>query len=207
MSSSHYDYQNASLEALKAKAVQLDATAMNTLGWRYGQGDRVPVDRAEAARWHAKSAALGNAEGLYNHGLGHVNGDLGRSDPAEACRLWRLAAAKNHSAAMANLCISYLHGNGVPKDCTQAREWALRSANTDEPRAMAMVGNFYHQGLGVPVDKIEAMAWYMLSIDRAPDAVPAMRSLMREIGLPGMARAQARAGELRQSIRPSTYHD
>ena len=47
----------------------------------------------------------------------------------------------------------------------------------------------------------------MLSIDRTPDAAPAMRVLMREIGPAGLARAQARASELRKDIRPSTHHD
>jgi len=210
MNSWGFDYEGASLEALRTKAAQLDTKAMNCLGWRYGQGDRAPVDRAEATRWYAQSAALGSAEGLYNYGLRHVNGELGRIDPAEACRLWGLAAAKNHSEAMGNLCISYLHGNGVPRDMVQARQWALRSANLGEHRAMALMGNFHRHGLGTPVDKGEALAWYMLSIEGCPDASQAMRELMGELGLTGMSMlpaAKARAEVLRQGIRPTPYRD
>ena len=124
MSAFPFDYEQASVESLRARAALLDVEAMNSLGWRYGQGEGVQVDRAEANRWYAQSAALGNAEGLYNYGVRHVNGDLGRIDPVEACRLWHQAAAKNHACAMGNLCISFMHGNGVPQDYAQARAWA-----------------------------------------------------------------------------------
>ena len=166
------------------------------------------ADRSvESRRWYARSAGLGNAEGLYNLGVCHVNGDLGKIDPAEACRLWRQAAAKNHYAALGNLGISYYYGNGVPQDYAQAREWFLRSANTDEPRAMGMMGQCYHLARGVPEDKIEALAWYMLASEHSDEtAVPRM-NLMRELSSAQQSSARDRAVVLRRSIKRTPYLD
>jgi TPR repeat protein len=202
-----FNYTKATLSELQTQAAKHDAYAMNALAWRLAHGEGVAVDGAESRRWYARSAALGNAEGLYNLGVCHVNGDLGKIDPVEACRLWRLAAAKNHYAALGNLGISYYYGNGVPQDYVQAREWFLRSANTDEPRAMGMMGQFYHLARGVPEDKIEALAWYLLAAEQSDETAVPRTNLMRELTPAQQASARTRAEVLRQSIKRTSYLD
>lgn len=202
-----FDYEKSSFAQLRSQAERHDAYAMNALAWRLAHGEGVPVDRSESRRWYARSAALGNAEGLYNLGVCHVNGDLGKIDPVEACRLWRLAAAKNHYAALGNLGISYYYGNGVPQDYVQAREWLLRSANTDEPRAMGMMGQFYHLARGVPEDKIEALAWYLLAAEQSDETAVPRTNLLRELTPAQQSAARARAEVLRRSIKRTPYLD
>jgi len=203
----NFKYDQASLGELQTHAAKNDPYAMNALAWRLGHGEGVGIDRAESRRWYERSAALGNAEGLYNLGVCHVNGDTGKIDPAEACRLWRLAAAKNHYAALGNLGISYYYGNGVPQDYVQAREWFLRSANTDEPRAMGMMGQLYHLARGVPEDKIEALAWYLLAAEQSDETAVPRTNLMRELTPVQQASARTRAEVLRQSIKRTPYLD
>jgi len=203
----NFKYDQASLGELQTKAAKNDPYAMNALAWRLGHGEGVGIDRAESRRWYERSAALGNAEGLYNLGVCHVNGDTGKIDPAEACRLWRLAAAKNHYAALGNLGISYYYGNGVPQDYVQAREWFLRSANTDEPRAMGMMGQLYHLARGVPEDKIEALAWYLLAAEQSDETAVPRTNLMRELTPVQQASARTRAEVLRRSIKRTPYLD
>ena len=202
-----FNYDKASLSELQTQAAKNDAYAMNALAWRLAHGEGVAIDGVESRRWYARSAGLGNAEGLYNLGVCHVNGDLGKIDPAEACRLWRQAAAKNHYAALGNLGISYYYGNGVPQDYAQAREWCLRSANTDEPMAMGLMGQFYHLGLGVPVDKTEALAWYVLAGEKSDQAAVPKMNLMRELSSAHQSSARERAEVLRKSIKRTPYLD
>lgn len=202
-----FNYDKASMSELQTQAAKNDAYAMNALAWRLAHGEGVAIDGVESRRWYARSAGLGNAEGLYNLGVCHVNGDLGKIDPVEACRLWRLAAAKNHYAALCNLAISYYHGNGVPQDYGLAREWCLRSANTDEPMAMGLMGQFYHLGLGVPVDKTEALAWYVLAGEKSDQAAVPKMNLMRELSSAQQSSARERAEVLRKSIKRTPYLD
>ncbi len=202
-----FSYEKATFAQLQTQAAKNDPYAMNALAWRLAHGEGVPEDRVESRRWYARSAALGNAEGLHNLGVCHVNGDMGKVDPVEACRLWRLAGAKNHHAAMANLAISYYYGNGVPQDYAQAREWCLRSARTDEPSAMGMMGQFYHLGHGVPVDKVEALAWYLLASEQTTQAAQPMRNLQSELSSAQQSSARSRAEVLRLSIKRTPYLD
>lgn len=202
-----FSYEKATFAQLQTQAAKNDPYAMNALAWRLAHGEGVAIDRVESRRWYARSAALGNAEGLYNLGVCHVNGDLGKNDPAEACRLWRQAAAKNHYAALGNLGISYYYGNGVPQDYAQAREWFLRSANTDEPRAMVMMGQLYHLARGVTEDKIEALAWYLLASEQSDEAAQPMRNLQSELNSAQQSAARSRSEVLRLSIKRTPYLD
>ncbi len=188
------------LTQLLAAAETGDTIAMNKLAWMYGQGDGVPRDRAKNNYWARRSAELGNPEGLYNHGVNHVNGDLGRVDVKQANQLWRQAADKGHPPAMANLAISYLHGNGVPRDPALALAWMRRCALSGESKGMGTVGQFFHHGVGVPVDLTEALAWYILGSDRDPGSANGMDMLSSQ--LPALQRAQARrrADELRTQV-------
>jgi len=207
MSDADFDYEKATIAQLRVQAESEDPYAMNALGWRYGQGDGIARDPEESRRWYARSAALGNAEGLYNLGVTHVTGELCELNPAEACRLWRLAAEKNHYAALGNLAICYYYGNGVPQDYVQAREWCLRSAKTDHCKALALMGQFYHLGRGVPVDEVEALAWYLLASEQTNEAAIPMGNLLRELTPVQQASARSRAEVLRQSIKRTPYLD
>jgi len=53
------------VEALRAKAEQGDASAQFSLGLMFGNGQGVPQDYAEAAKWVRMAAAQGAAKAQY----------------------------------------------------------------------------------------------------------------------------------------------
>jgi TPR repeat protein len=53
----------------KALAEQGDADAQNDLGVMYDNGNGVPQDHAEAAKWFRKAAERGLARAQYNLGI------------------------------------------------------------------------------------------------------------------------------------------
>jgi uncharacterized protein len=192
---------SVNIPQLLAAAETGDTGAMNRLAWAYGQGEGVPRDRAKNNYWARRSAELGDPEGLYNHGVNHVNGDMGRVDVNQANQLWHQAAEKGHPPAMANLAISYLHGNGLPRDPALALAWMRRCALSDEPRGMGMVGQFFQFGVGVPADLTEAMAWYLLGAERDPGAANGAAALSSQLSALQQAQARRRAEEIRTEVK------
>lgn len=81
------------LKAVSKAAEAGDAVAQNKLGIIYGQGDGVPKDCAEAAKWFAKAAEQGFPHALYNLGLLYHKGLGVPRDPAKAKRCWEKAQA------------------------------------------------------------------------------------------------------------------
>lgn len=190
------------LQRLLAAAEAGDVNSMNKLAWIYGQGEGVPRDRAKCTYWAKRSADMGDAEGIYNHGIHHVNGDFGSPDIDAANRLWLLAAQKDYPPAMANLGLSYFHGNGFPRDLGAALTWMRKCALADEPKGMAMVAQFYQFGLGVPTNLVEALAWYLLARGRNPNADEGIALLSSKLTPLQQAQAKSRADELRRQVVP-----
>ena len=198
----YFDYENSTVEQLKVQAAKPDPYAMNALGWHYRN-----TDKSLSLYWYQKSATLGNAEGLYNLGVRHVNGALGSVNIVEANRLWHLAAAKEHTMAMCNLCISYLHGKGVAKDENKAVRWAELAAYKGEPAAMISLAQLHFYGLGVKVNFIEAAAWYMLTKMKEPQLTQQMIDPSTRLTPSDKLQAQNRASEIHSRIRVTPYLD
>jgi len=58
--------EHQSVDNIRSKAEQGDAMAQYTLAGMYAQGQGVPQDYAEAARWCKKAAEQGNAKAQLN---------------------------------------------------------------------------------------------------------------------------------------------
>lgn len=202
MRDKNFDYENSTVDQLKIQATKPDAYAMNKLGWHYGD-----TDDSLSLYWYQKSAALGNAEGLYNLGVFYISGKLGRKNPEEANRLWHLAAAKQYCSAMCNLGISYYYGNGIKQDYIESKKWIQPAAYNDDPKAMVIMGQFYHLGRGVKINLIEALAWYTLAKERTNEIIQPMANLLRELNTLEIRQAQERASEINKSIKATPYLD
>jgi len=202
MRDKNFDYENSTVDQLKIQAAKPDAYAMNRLGWHYGD-----TDDSLSFYWYEKSAALGNAEGLYNLGVFHVSGKLGRKNPEEANRLWHLAAAKRYCSAMCNLGISYYYGNGIRQDYNESMKWIQLAAYNDDSKAMVMMGQFYHLGRGVRINLVEALAWYNLAKQRTNEIIQPMANLLRELNTLEIRQAQERASEINKTIKATPYLD
>ena len=85
------DFQTA-LKEWKPLADQGHAYAQLNLGVMYANGEGVPEDDAEAARWYRLAADQGHADAQNNLGMMYANGEGVPEDDAEAARWLRLAA-------------------------------------------------------------------------------------------------------------------
>ena len=70
-------------------AEQGNAVAQFNLGVMYANGQGVPKDDAEAARWYRLAAEQGHDGAQVNLGIMYDNGEGVPKDPAEAVRWYR----------------------------------------------------------------------------------------------------------------------
>jgi len=63
------------VKAFSRLAEQGHAKAQYFLGFLYAEGEGVPQDKAEAARWYRKAAEQGYAEAQFNLGVMYENGE------------------------------------------------------------------------------------------------------------------------------------
>jgi len=115
--------QAQTIDALRERAEQGDATAQYFLGDAYDFGKGVPEDDAEAVRWYRLAAEQGSARAQVNLGFAYANGQGVPEDYAEAVRWYRLAAEQGDADAQYNLGVHYGNGEGVPQDDVQAHMW------------------------------------------------------------------------------------
>ena len=83
------------LAALITKADQGDAEAQYKLGLIYRNGQGVPQDNKEAARWYGLAADQGYALGQYNLGLMYAKGRGVPQDYIQAYMWYNLAASNS----------------------------------------------------------------------------------------------------------------
>ncbi len=121
------------LDTVRQAAEQGDATAQFNLGNMYANGEGVPQDAAEAARWFRLAAEQGLAKAQVFLGVMYSKGEGVLKDEAEAVRWYRLAAEQGDANAQFYLGLMYSNGRGVLKDSVLAHMWSnIAGANGNE---------------------------------------------------------------------------
>ena len=108
---------------LKALAKQGDSESQYKLGLMYQDGDEIPEDTAEAAKWFQLAAEQSFALAQFKMGIMHFTGSGVPQDDAEAVRWLRLAAEQDLGPAQISLSSMYRKGRGVPQDDDEAAKW------------------------------------------------------------------------------------
>jgi TPR repeat protein len=90
------------LEHLPRCASQGDARAQYLLGLRYADGEGVPQDDTQAARWFRLSAEQGHARAQFSLGRMYRRGDGVPEDLIFAYMWWTLSASTGHEIARVN---------------------------------------------------------------------------------------------------------
>ena len=80
------------------------------------QGQGVPKNGAEAAKWYRLAAEQGHVDAQNNLGLMYAQGQGVPKNGAEAAKWYRLAAEQGHADAQNNLGLMYANGEGLPDD-------------------------------------------------------------------------------------------
>ena len=153
----------AEYESLRKEGEKGNALAQIKLGKIFSQGEGVPKDQAEAAKWFRKAAEQGHTDGQYELGCCYFNGDGVPKDQAEAVK-WHLKAAENGNAlACLALGECYANGSVVRKDMHESKKWMLKSAEQGVARAQFLLGTDYRAEI---VDSIEAFKWLRKSAEQ-----------------------------------------
>ena len=99
----------------------------------YHNGEGVPKDEAEAAKWYRKAAEQGYAEAQCDLGLCYHKGEGVPKDKRESVIWYWKAAEQGLAEAQYNLGYAYANGAGVTKDYLEAYAWYnLAAANGSE---------------------------------------------------------------------------
>ena len=80
-----------------------DASSQNNLGEACANGNGVPKDSAEAAKWWLKAAERGNMYAQYNLGVAYADGVGVPGDSTESVKWTRKAAEQGLAGAQHNL--------------------------------------------------------------------------------------------------------
>ena len=205
--------QQASLPAVHAPApaTTLDrVTALaNTgnpkaeliVGLRYLDGDGVPVNEAEAARWLSRAANAGLAVAQYRLGTLFERGRGIAADPAKAVRWYQAAANQGNRKAMHNLAVAYAEGAGVKKDFAEASRWFAKAANLGLSDSQFNLAVLYERGLGVPQNLVDAYKWYAIAAAQGDsESKTRMNAISTQLSPDDRAAAQHAA----DSFKPAT---
>jgi len=158
--------QSNEFAALLEAAEQEHAWAQRNLGVMYYDGNGVPQDYTEAAKWYRKAAEQGLDDAQNYLGVLYENGEGVSKDTAKAAELYRKAAEQGHVHAQNNLALLYQAGEGVPQDYTEAAKWYRKAAEQGLDDAQNNLALLYQNGEGVPQDYTEAAKWYQKAAEQ-----------------------------------------
>ena len=150
-------------------AEQGDANAQYELGRMYDNGEGVPQNYVEAAKWYRQAADQGDAMAQNNLGVMHYKGQGVPQNDAEAFRWYRLAADQGDATAQSNLGGMYEKGEGVPQNYVEAVKWYRVAAEQGYANAQFGLGFMYVNGVGVPNNDVEAYKWLALAAAQQGD--------------------------------------
>jgi TPR repeat protein len=155
-----------------------------------------PADPIAAFRFHERSAALGNADAMFELYAMLAQGIGCEADPPRAVRYCVQAAEGGSVRAMANLGGFYATGDGLQKDLKKSVEWYTRAAENDHPRAAATLGCMYALGHEIEADPEKARRYF----EQAESLGYDWRAMARTLGI-----AVGKSGRpTPKATRPST---
>lgn len=143
-----------------------DSDAQFGLGVILDNGQGVPENDAEAAKWYRAAAEKGNPDAEFNLALLYDAGSGVPVDKAEAATWYRKAALTGHAGAQYNLGLMFESGEGVEADPSRAAYWYTQAAEQGHVKAQNNLGVLYDKGLGVPEDRTQAAKWYRKSAEQ-----------------------------------------
>ncbi|MEO8894795.1 MAG: tetratricopeptide repeat protein [Rhizomicrobium sp.] len=109
--------------------------AMAVIGNMYREGEGVPKNPAEAAKWYAQAAQLGNRGAQFSLGSMYEEGEGVPKDVARAAKLYEASARQGMPEAQFALGLSYEFGEGVPRNRRTAIYWLDQVAKQGDGRA------------------------------------------------------------------------
>jgi TPR repeat protein len=134
----------------------------------YRNGEGVPNDHVEAAKWFRKAAEQGLATAQCNLGQMYFNGYYLPipKDEAEAVKWFRKAAEQGNAKAQKLLGDAYASAGGVPKDAVEAVKWYRKAAEQGDPSYQCNLAFVLEYGVDEIRNEAEAVDWYRKAADQ-----------------------------------------
>jgi localization factor PodJL len=151
------------LDKLTALANAGNARAELLVALKYLDGDGVPANDAEGAKWLEKAAAQNEPLAQYRLGTLYERGKGVTADATKAARWYLAAAQAGNRKAMHNLAVAYAQGSGVAKNFTEAARWFSRASALGLSDSQFNLAVLYERGLGVPQSLVDAYKWYAIA--------------------------------------------
>jgi len=177
--------------ALRSAAASGNAAAEFLVGVKYTEGDGVPSDLAEAAKWYQKAADQGLAPAQYRLASLYEKG-RGVEKDLQKARAWYLKAAEAGNAkAMHNLAVLYAEGADGTPDFTKAARWFESAALYGIKDSLFNLGILYARGLGVEKDLTESYKWFAIAAEQGDqDAAKKRDGVANSLDQAGLAKAR-----------------
>lgn len=147
-------------EPLRKTAEQGDGVAQYEVGLMYFNGQGVPIDLVEAARWYSKAAERGHSKAesrlrvLFDVGLRVPR------DYAEAVEWYRKAADTGEMNARFRVPATSRKARRVAEAQVAAARWFHKAAQQGLSEAQHLLGSMFATGEGAPLDYAVAFQWY-----------------------------------------------
>lgn len=151
------------LDKLTVMANAGEPKAELLVGLKYIDGDGVPANAVEGAKWLQKAAAKNEPVAAYRLGTLFERGKGVPADPTRATRWYQAAAQAGNRKAMHNLAVAYAQGTGVQKNFTEAARWFSKAAALGLSDSQFNLAVLYERGLGVPQSLADAYKWYAIA--------------------------------------------
>lgn len=148
------------LQKLTIAASGGDMRSQYDLGLMYIQGNGVPRDPKQGAKWLEESASAGMPNAQYQVALLYQQGLGVPSDMKMAFKWFEKAANQGHVRAQYELGTLYADGKGTRKDYAAAHRWFTRASKEGLSDAHYSLGLIYENGLGVERDQRQAATYY-----------------------------------------------
>jgi uncharacterized protein len=166
------------LDQLIKKANTGDVSAQFRLGEMYDNGEGIPQDYKEAAKWYRMAAeqehtsirqeiqnsiVLYHAKAQYRLGLMYLSGKGVLKNYDELYKWIRMSAENGYASAQSRLGTMYYFGSASQGNYKEAFKWCRMAAEQGDTEAQYYLGVMYYDGKGIIVDYVEAYRWILLA--------------------------------------------
>jgi len=149
--------------ALREAAAKNDPAAAYEVALRYAEGQGVPQNLAEAARWYERAANQGLAPAQFRLGSMYEKGLGVKKDIEAARKLYIAAADKGNAKAMHNLAVLHAEGVDGKPNFQVAAQWFRKAADRGVADSQYNLGILYARGIGVEQNLAESYKWFTLA--------------------------------------------
>ncbi|WP_209011764.1 peptidoglycan-binding protein [Roseibium aggregatum] len=177
--------------ALRSAAASGNAAAEFLVGVKYTEGDGVPADLAEAAKWYQKAADQGLAPAQYRLASLYEKGRGVEKDLTKAKDWYLKAAEAGNAKAMHNLAVLYAEGADGAPDFAKAAKWFESAAIYGIKDSLFNLGILYARGLGVEKDLTQSYKWFAIAAEQGDqDAAKKRDGVANSLDQAGLAKAR-----------------